>query len=270
MKALLPLFVALLGFSQVQAKMILISDIDDTLKNSHVLDKSESLLNAGRTQNLLMGMNVAYHAVKRGEPDIGFYYVSNAPRSLMENKHRKFLSSHQFPSGNLRLRPNIFQDDFKLTEIRKILQTEAPSKVILVGDNGERDAAIYAQIEKEYPHLEFATFIHQPYSRLDPEDRGGGLEPGQTGFITSLDLILHLRQLGVVTGADAMSFLRGFHAAFQREDGTAKVGMLAIPAWNDCRDLEWTAPDGDLMLVADYVVTKARILERCSHEALED
>lgn len=263
-------FLILLAFGQVQAQVILISDIDDTIKNSHILDRSESVVNAGKIQNLLLGMNVAFHAIRVSDPSVKYFYVSNAPASLMERNHRDFLSLHRFPSGSLRLRPSLFQNDFKVKEIRRILQEEKPSKVILLGDNGEKDVLIYSQIVKEHPHIHFVSYIHQPYSFLNQEDPGVILNPGQIGFITSLDLLLHLRQIGLVSSQDATAFVQGFITAFQGEEPYLKTGTLAIPAWNDCRDFRWTAQDEDLMQYADYVAVKERIVRRCRTEAIND
>lgn len=262
------LLVLVLGLSQANAKTILISDIDDTIKNSHVLSWTDSLLNADNIENNVLGMNAVYHAALRAEKDLKFFYVTNAPKSLMQSNHSRFLSANKFPQGSLRLRDSIFQSDFKITEIRKILKAERPEFVILIGDNGEKDATIYDQITKEFPNILFLTYIRQPYSVRNSSYTGAALMKGQTGFVTALDLMLHLRKEGYVLSMDAMSFLQGFIVAYDREKEMNSDGTQAIPSWFDCRDFKWTAKDSDLGLEPAYVKAKNRILERCSIRAL--
>jgi hypothetical protein len=267
MKALMCVVLGVLiffhAFAPAQAKTILISDIDDTIKNSHVLDKSDALFNAGKTANLVLGMNAVYRAVKAQDASLKFFYVSNAPKAIMESRHRRFLSLNKFPAGSLRLRDSLFQNDFKITEIRKILKMDRPDTVILSGDNGEKDIFVYAQMKKEYPQIRFLTYIHLAYSRLNQIDRGAVMAPGQVGFVTSLDLILQLRKEGFVSNPDTVSFVKGFTTVFAQEDDMSEDGIVAIPVWSDCRDFTWTAPNVDFVLSRAYLDAKNRILERC-------
>jgi hypothetical protein len=270
MRVFICAFVGLLSFSsglvQAQAKTILISDIDDTIKNSHILDTSDALFNAEKTENLVLGMNAAYKAVKIKDASIKFFYVTNAPKFLMESFHRKFLSFNKFPVGAVRLRENLFQSDFKISEIRKILKAEKPNTVILTGDNGEKDIFVYEQMKMEYPQIRFFTYIHQLYSRRSQEYRGAVIRPGQVGFVTSLDLILQLRKDGLVASSDVAAFVNSFATDFAKEDDMDEDGAVAIPIWLDCRDFTWTAPDSDLLLSLTYLEAKNRILERCQIE----
>lgn len=264
------LMILVLGFTQAQAKTILISDIDDTIKNSHVLDKTDAFFNAGNTENAVLGMNAVYRAAKAADKGIKFFYVTNAPKSLMQDSHRAFVSQNKFPVGALRLRDSLFQNDFKVTEIRKILKAERPDSAILIGDNGEKDILVYEQIKNEFPGIRFVTYIHLAYSTLNPEDTGLAIRAGQIGFATSLDLILQLRQENFVTGADTAAFVRDFVNAYSQEDEMNDDGPQALPSWFDCRDFQWTARDADLSMTPGYVKAKERILERCSIPALED
>ncbi len=270
MKALSYVFLGVLVFSSAQAKTILISDIDDTIKNSHVLDKSDAFFNANNTENLVLGMNIVYHAVKVKDPSVKFFYVTNAPKFLMSSSHSEFLSLNKFPVGSLRLRHSLFQNDFKITEIRKILKAEHPDTVILTGDNGEKDIFVYEQMKRENPQIHFLTYIHLIYSRLNRENPGAVMLPGQVGFATSLDLILQLQKEGFVTSTETVSFVNGFIKSFAEEDDMAEVGRVAIPFWMDCRDFTWSAPDAAFAQSQSYSAAKSRILERCQVAAGED
>lgn len=264
------IFIAVLSFAQAQAKTILISDIDDTIKNSHVLDKSDAFFNADKFENTVLGMSELYKAAKDTDKDLKFFYVTNAPKSLMAASHRAFIALNKYPRGAIRLRESLFQSDFKITEIRKILKAEKPDAVVLIGDNGEKDVYFYEQIVGEFPNIKFVTYIHQIYSTFNSEDTGAPLRRGQTGFVTALDLALHLRKEGVVSPALAIDFVRDFVSVYATENEMREDGPQAIPSWVDCRNHQWTARDYDLSMEAGYQKAKDRILERCSIPALED
>lgn len=258
------------GFSPAHAKTILISDIDDTIKISHVLDKTEAVKNAFRTDNVFGGMSSLYRALKLDNPDLKFFYVTNAPKQIMQRYHTEFLIRHSFPKGGLRLRPSLFEDNFKVTEVRKILKTEEPTTVILIGDNGEKDPVVYAQIQKENPQIRFLTYIHIDYYSRASEDRGASLKPGQIAYVTSWDLLLQLRQQAMVTEASANQFLKYFSLVFLQESQDLKVGSVVIPAWMDCRDFSWTAQDQNLVEIDKANLVREKILNRCSHAGIED
>jgi hypothetical protein len=263
MTALIYIFLGIFSFSQTQAKTILISDIDDTIKNSHVLDKSDATFGAIYVENLVLGMNLVYDAMKDKDPSIKIFYVTNALKSIMEVSHRKFLALNKFPAGSVRLRESLFQKDFKITEIRKILEVEHPDTVILTGDNGERDVFVYEQMKMEHPEIRFLTYIHIAYSQLSPEERGSVLLPGQVGFVTSLDLILQLRNEGFVSKLYTDVFIKFFTQAFAGDSGMADNGPVAMPFWSDCSDFIWTASDEDLVSSLTYLAAKNRIFKRC-------
>jgi uncharacterized protein DUF2183 len=264
------LLILLLGLSQAQAKTILISDIDDTIKNSHVLDKPDALFNADKIENTVLGVNALYELASRMDPTLKFFYITNAPKTFMEGSHRDFLKYNKFPRGALRLRESLFQNDFKVTEIRKVLKAEKPEFAILLGDNGEKDIYVYQQIEKEFPDILFITYIRQAYTKMDSDNTGNALKPGQKGFVTALDLLLQFRHEGFVDKAESIGFVRDFITVYSTENDRNSDGAQAIPAWLDCRDFKWTAEDSDLMMLPGYVATKNRIQKRCSIPALED
>lgn len=270
MKFLAVLFLGILAAIQVAAKTLVVSDIDDTIKISHVLDTSESIKNALKTGNVFADMNLVYQGIKTLDKDVQFYYVSNAIRAFMQKSHQKFLVQNNFPEGTLSLRPSLSEKNFKLEEIRKIIADEKPDRVVFFGDNGERDPKIYAQLVKEHPKVRFVTYIHVDYFTKSSEDKGATLQPGQIGYVTAWDLLLQLRQVGLVSDSYTRGFLKAFADFFLLESGYQKDGKLVIPAWVDCRDFVWTAKDEDLAGVQDHRLVKERTLDRCSQEAIED
>ncbi|MFN8791528.1 MAG: phosphatidate phosphatase App1 family protein [Bdellovibrionales bacterium] len=267
------LFLAISSFAWAQIAVI--SDIDDTIKVSHVLDRSESVVNAFRTHNVFRGMPQLYQLLENAFPESEFFYVTNAPRALMENSHSRFLSENQFPLGHLLLRESLSDPDHKITTIRRILNRPGWRAVIFIGDNGERDTQIYAQAVKEFPRLPSATFIRQAYvSREDwSEDVGAPLEPGQFGFVTPIEVALSFQRMGLFKDEDVLR-LENFYVppTIDRavdEDVEGEEGTLSFPNWVDCR--EFQIPRSLLRRqtpLAHRLVVRLR--ERCSRPAPED
>ncbi|HEY8270839.1 MAG TPA: phosphatase domain-containing protein [Pseudobdellovibrionaceae bacterium] len=270
MKQLIWGLIAIFSISIVHAKTILISDIDDTIKNSHVLNKVDAAINPGYIENLVLGMNVVYGAVKKNEPKSEIFYVTNALKSIMEASHEEFLKLNKFPAGSIRLRESLMQDNFKITELRKILAKEQPDTAILIGDNGEKDILVYEQVKEEHPQIRFLTYVHLAYSHTSREETGGVITSDQIGFVTSLDLMLQLRKEGVVSNAETLSFVDFFTKAFAEDSGMVDTGPTVIPFWSDCSDFIWTAPDEDLVTSANYLAAKKRIFKRCDISRGED
>lgn len=263
-------FLVIFNFSQADAKTLFISDIDDTIKNSHILAYTDFPFTAFSPENMVLGMNLVYTAVNAENADIQFFYITNAPESIMDGNHKSFLARHRFPKGNLRLRESLFQKDFKAREIRSILKSELPDQVILLGDNGENDVFVYEQLKREYPRIHFLIYIRLAYSHLNSDEQGAALVPGQIGFVTALDLLLQLRKAGFVSNANTLSITDFFIKAFAEDSGMIDNGPVAIPFWSDCRDFAWTAPDADLMQSENYLATKKRIFKRCDIDRGED
>jgi phosphatidate phosphatase APP1 len=236
-------FALILSLGSVSfAQTLLITDIDDTLKMSHVLDTLSVVDSSIALRDRFLGMSELYQAVATSD-SVKIAYVSNAPASLMTTLHRQFLALNNFPKGGLYLKETMFQTGFKLKIIRQLLKDLKPSQVVMVGDNGESDPEIYAQIQDEFPHISFSTFIHQVYSVQNPTETGNSLKPGQKGFVTSVDLTLHFHQMGLLPEAKAHSMVEQSIPRILEEREDEITGELAFPAWMDCRDFQISVND---------------------------
>lgn len=140
-----------------------ISDIDDTIKHSQVRDKVQLGLNTFfRDFRATPGMAALY---KRWESagDVVFHYVSGSPFQLYPDLIG-FAQKDEFPEGSFHLRKFRLQDGsvgeffgdplaFKLGAIRPIMGQFRDRRFILVGDSGEQDPAVYAQLASEFPNV---------------------------------------------------------------------------------------------------------------------
>ncbi len=225
-------FVSLSVFSQT----ILISDVDDTLKSSHVLNKTDALRNTVQLRNHFYGMGELYTIVQETNPEINFFYLSAAPEALMEKLHAAFLTKNGFPAGELILRKKLSDKEFKLKAIRSIIETHQPQKVILIGDNGERDPYIYEQARSEYPNIQFDIYIHQVYSYRARKEIGVPQQSGHILFVTSIDLARAFIQSRDLDQSELDPFALDTIPEFFKQDPKKELGPLFIPSWVDCRD----------------------------------
>lgn len=145
-----------------------ISDIDDTIKDSHVLEKRELLANTFlREYRPVPKMAEAYRKWKQAGAQ--FHYVSGSPWQLYEPL-TLFLEQRGFPAGTLDLRPLRLKDlsavhflksplEAKLATIEPVLKAFPKRRFILVGDSGEQDPEVYATLARKYPQQIKHIFI---------------------------------------------------------------------------------------------------------------
>ncbi len=156
-----------------------ISDIDDTIKISHVNDQ-RLLLESTFTKafEAVPGMAGAYRSWQQA--GAVFHYVSSSPWQLYPAL-AEFMSSANFPRGslylrNFRVKDQSFFDLFASPEkakppiIEALLEAYPHRDFFLVGDSGERDPEIYGATARGHPGR-----IGHIYIRLvAPEHRSGG------------------------------------------------------------------------------------------------
>ncbi|KAI8638798.1 hypothetical protein BD408DRAFT_11320 [Parasitella parasitica] len=143
-----------------------ISDIDDTIKDTRVLSGARTVLSNTffNPTRAVPGMADAYlHWYNQGA---SYHYVSNSPFQLVHMLHQ-FIDNHHFPPGSFHLRPStgiiskLVQESgrSKRESICKILRDFPHRKFVLVGDSGEIDLEIYTRIANEFPGQIIKIFI---------------------------------------------------------------------------------------------------------------
>lgn len=138
-----------------------ISDIDDTIKDTEVTDQRKLLRNTFLNDfRAVDGMADVYRQWRQA--GAAFHYVSSSPWQLVESLS-ELLTDHQFPMGSLHLRsirlrdPSVLQlfvarRYSKRRVIRSILRMFPQRSFVLVGDSGEKDAEIYGAMARRFPH----------------------------------------------------------------------------------------------------------------------
>lgn len=145
-----------------------LSDVDDTVVKTHVTDKSKLvgavLLKNSRQLETVVGAAAAYRKAKeRGAS--AFFYLSGSPQNLYPRIH-DYLSTQGFPAGPLLLKnlgeDKLFkQEGYKLARLESLLASLPQLRVVLVGDSGEKDPEIYAELRKRHPERVLGIVIRK-------------------------------------------------------------------------------------------------------------
>jgi phosphatidate phosphatase APP1 len=147
-----------------RARFGIISDIDDTVLQSNVAKKLRMLLlvalSNARTRKPFPGVAAFYSALQRGLGNEGnpVFYVSSSPWNLY-TPLMEFLDVQDIPSGPLLLKDfgdhTLFSHadhrSHKLSSIERILIVYPALPFVLIGDSGEQDPEIYAEVVKRFP-----------------------------------------------------------------------------------------------------------------------
>ena len=137
-----------------------ISDIDDTIKRTQVRDRREMLLNTFARRFEAAPRMAAYYRALAQAPDTRFHYLSASPMQLYPAL-ADFVRDNDFPAGSMHLRESTTwrtlipgaEDSraHKLGVIDRLLTEFPQRRFVLVGDSGEADPEIYAQVYRANP-----------------------------------------------------------------------------------------------------------------------
>lgn len=214
------------------AKVLVVADIDDTLRLTHRHGNYlKQLSNISDGKMVFSGLHSIFQSFHKEGAQI--HYVTAAVKPFDEFSE-KFLKTSQFPQ-----RKNLYHKDwlddtaeFKAEQILKIIKKVKPTEILLVGDNGEQDVAAYQAVAKKYPQT--VIFIHKLYEG----GKSSAVPASQYIFLTGADLAAQLEQSGFLTEAQALAAVKKVSAdlASKKE----YLINLVLPGW-----AELTAKDLD-------------------------
>jgi phosphatidate phosphatase APP1 len=149
-----------------------ISDIDDTVLQTGVQRVGRMILTtltgSALTRIPFAGAAALYTDLAAGRNPV--FYVSSSPWNL----HAflvAFLRHHGFPAGPVLLRDLLGTSagrEPKARRLQEILDLHPHLRFVLVGDSGEQDPEIYADLVRRHPDRVLAVYIREV--RLDPGD----------------------------------------------------------------------------------------------------
>jgi phosphatidate phosphatase APP1 len=165
------------------AELGIISDIDDTVLQTHVTQKLKmlwvTLSGSAYTRMPFEGTSELYHALAigaSGHAQNPVFYVSKSPWNLYDFLI-DFFDYHQLPRGPLLLRDIGLREappiDHKSAAVRELLDTYTALRFVLIGDSGERDPEIYLETAARYPGRIAAIYIRDLRGK-NRKDKAGG------------------------------------------------------------------------------------------------
>ncbi|MCM2281587.1 MAG: App1 family protein [Bdellovibrionaceae bacterium] len=216
-------------------KTLIVSDIDDTIqltqmkaadgrtksKARHALNFSTGLL---KSYDAFTAMPSLYSFLASNQNEI--HYVTGAPK-IVSMIPERFLQTANFPVGALWLRPDteITTEEYKVERISEILLANRDARVILIGDNGERDVRVYERLSQD-PRFQKQiadVYIHRLYT----DDIGLPLAAGQKSYLTTADLALQLHLSGDIDLVQMQIVFRQVESALQSR--FSEMRDLAFP-----------------------------------------
>lgn len=203
-----------------------ISDVDDTILHTGLTRGLDflraTLLTDVEERTPLPGAAVLYRALvtKPGKPERPVFYVSTSPWNLHEML-LQFVSMRGFPLGPLLLtdwgpsHTGLFRvgaQAHKPALVRRLLDEHPHLRLVLIGDSGQEDPEIYADIARDHPSRVAAIYIR----------RVTGLDLGRNDEIDAL--AAEITALGVPMRAVDDSVQIAEHAS---EHGLMDAGAVA-------------------------------------------
>lgn len=199
-----------------------ISDVDDTIMHTGAQRALEMLrqtfTGSALTRSPIDGAPELYRALARGRTGKSrnpVFYVSSSPWNL-HGFLTAFLDHRDFPLGPLLLRDLLggrkrrSHGSGKQQHIAEILDLHPDLRFVLIGDSGQHDPEIYAEVVAKHPGRILAVYIREV--RLDPGDgRVEAITDGwhhEVPFVVAGDstaLARHAAGLGLISAAAARS-----------------------------------------------------------------
>jgi len=139
----------------------IISDIDDTIKQSFVCDKKKLLRTTFLEEYQSVPQMREWYQELAKDERVAFHYVSSSPIQLYPAL-QNFMQAHHYPEGSVHLREATRWSEVlprpgsskqhKKAVITRLLDSLDKRKFVLVGDTAGDDALIYAELAARYPH----------------------------------------------------------------------------------------------------------------------
>jgi hypothetical protein len=176
------------------ASHLLISDVDDTVKITHVTSKVRA---AGR--GLLRNAVYAGMAALYRELATELVFVSGSPQSLESKLRRSLIERGGFPEAKFVLRNWLRERDlagFKRMRLQE-LANSSTQPLILVGDDSEKDPELFLELANNLPPERVsAIYIRQNLHRSLPQ--------GVVPFTTAFELAVMEMSAGRLTAEAAL------------------------------------------------------------------
>ncbi|MGZ3747447.1 MAG: phosphatase domain-containing protein, partial [Pseudobdellovibrionaceae bacterium] len=192
--------VFVLGFPTqgiARERTLVIVQVEDTLKLSHVQNFWDSLNYTTDTKQRFIGMNAVLSELARVNGASSFVYLTQEPELAAGEAEMAFVNMNGFPRGQFMAYSNNNPDrDAQMRVIRKAIKNFNPARVILISHNGGLDPEIFHGISLEFKDISFLQYIHVIYSTMSPSEMGSPLFSEQTGYVSAAELLVDMQLNG--------------------------------------------------------------------------
>ncbi|MGJ3241241.1 MAG: App1 family protein [Anaerolineae bacterium] len=227
------------------AQFAVISDIDDTVIRSNVPNRiklvANTLFKNARTRLPFAGVAEFYRALQQGTRNTfnPIYYVSNSPYNLYDLLQDFFAVRH-IPKGPIFLRDFGLtaryvgaDDNHKIFQIARLLALHPDLAFILIGDSGEHDPDIYAEVVRQYPDRIAAIYIRDVRPGKDWKRNQSVQEIAEQTSKLDVDMLLIPDTLAAAEHASAKGFIMQESISEIQADIKARVPANPLEALID-------------------------------------
>jgi hypothetical protein len=230
----------------VKSKTWLVSDIDDTIKRTDVLDHVGEVVNAVQSRNAFSGMSLLYtgwHNDNTANKKIT--YLSAAPGPVIFlGEH--FLVNSGFPGDTDQVTQSVVggrkflesAGNFKTRKLYEMYDADVaartvPGTVILIGDNGEQDMLAYGNYinyvaAKGGRTDRIYSFIHHAYDT----PKGSAIVAPHRAWVTAADLAVQLRELGLINEATLSGVMQQVWGDLAEQPDTVIPPFMGCAQWH--------------------------------------
>lgn len=199
---LLTLLVGFLFSFGLQAKVVIFTDVDDTIKQTNVLSKAAAISSTFTSKTKAFPhMKTLFEEIKAHHANevVEIYYVSGSVKCITNQK--KWLEKNGFMPGTLFQRQCKKGEDaypkptkeYKVGVIARTLRSlnKGEHHVYLFGDNGQHDAEVYAEVQEILPHFNYHPFVRDIATKSFPfDERLSVIKVAKVNyFLTEIELI---------------------------------------------------------------------------------
>ena len=245
----------LLASTPLYSKTLIVSDVDDTVKMTDVLNKkTEIVRNALFSKKAFSGMSALYRELDNKETII--HYVSGSPK-IIKSLICNFMDHNEFPQGkNLTLKTkNIETYEYKVEAIKELIEHTKPDEIILIGDDTEKDPEVYDTISKLYPRKVSGIYIRAIQNRALPSN---GLD---RNFFSAVE-IAGLEHLKGRLSADSISKVAASFIKQEHGSGLAiKHRYCPRDGRNELEEIKQQV--SDQKTIDDLEKTQEKIINSC-------
>lgn len=225
---------------QADDKTLVIVNVEDTLKIAHVRNFWDSLNYASDSRKRFMGMSAVLNVFAHNNPSFRFVYLTQSTELIAGKTEIEFLKKNDFPRGEYRTYGLNFDNTSRLEVLKGLVSQSSINRVIFLSHNGNQDVGVFHELSLAFPKILFLSYLHVVYSTSSSSELGSVLYPDQTGFVTSVELLVDWQQKGLVDFTEMVELTRSLIPRILSEDVAATGGSeYSIPSFVNCDDFQW-------------------------------